>query len=169
MKKPWDKNNEESDLAYMYFNSYLSLGATRSIPKVCQMYTKKESYVGQLKRWSVDHNWVNRCSEYDTYIAEKVLESQEATFNKARALLLDNLMKVVDELLDIALGGESMEMKPGEALIISSKLKAIQMIFKAIGFEVIPIKEPEQQNNMSVQDYVRNLYKTVEDVKSREN
>lgn len=169
MKKPWDKNNEESDLAYMYFNSYLSLGATRSMPKVCQMYTKKETYLTQLKRWSAEHDWVNRCSEYDTYMIEKILEDQQKFLNKSRALLIENIVKVVDELLDIALGDMSVELKQGETLIISNKLKAIDMILKVTGMYIIPERATETVKNESVQDYVMNIYNQVRIARENEN
>jgi hypothetical protein len=92
-REPWERQKDESAVAYEAFAVYRDSGVDRSIPKVAQKLTKSN---GLMKRWSAEHRWVNRAEEWDIEqdrILAKVLERDRVKMRKlhadiARAVLL---------------------------------------------------------------------------------
>jgi hypothetical protein len=92
-RKPWERKDGESAVAYEAFAVYRDLGVDRSIPKVVRKLTKSN---GLMKRWSAEHSWVSRAEEWDIEqdrLLTKALERDRVKMRKlhadiARAVLL---------------------------------------------------------------------------------
>lgn len=153
----WNKYPDESSLAYKFFVTYLELGPSRSMLKVCQMYTKPESYVSQLKRWSSKYNWITRASDYDESIGISILENRRKKIEHAQAKLLHNLDSAVDELLEIALMPNAISLDNGEKSLISEKIKAIKIILDKAGLTDLKPEEV-QKPSTHTKDYIKSIY-----------
>jgi hypothetical protein len=62
---------QETPRAAAAFREYCLLGPDRSLAKLAAVWGKKQSYVGQLQRWSSAYGWVARAKEYDSEQAEE--------------------------------------------------------------------------------------------------
>src|SRR5258708_3218798 len=68
----------ETPKAAAAFLEYCELGFNRSLAKLAQKWGKNESYVGQLERWSSNHNWLERVKVYDAEQAKERDKRREA-------------------------------------------------------------------------------------------
>ena len=84
-KKSWDRQQGESSKAYAAFCAYRDLGITRSVMKVVEKCDGKFGKRSILTRWSIQHDWVRRCQEYDDFLEKqqrKELQAQAIEMTK---------------------------------------------------------------------------------------
>lgn len=64
----WDKRETETNRAYSAFLVYRGMGALRSLTKASTIFygIATDAKRHQFLRWSSAHNWVARCSDWDT-------------------------------------------------------------------------------------------------------
>ena len=93
--KLWDKQDGESSRAYEAFQTYLNMGADRSLDKVVQKLDKSRTLIS---RWSHTYKWVERTAAYDRCVAEKVHEEAiKNAANKGKNRLWDRWEDESDE------------------------------------------------------------------------
>jgi len=157
IKKPWEQWPDETDLSYSYFISYLEIGPGRSLPKVCQKYTKKDSYISQLKKWSSKYDWVERASAYDEKQLLKTLKDKEKEVDKVRAKLLQAAEQAADRLIRISQDDTQVNNSANNA-----QLKAIEMILDRAGI-VPPAPEqlPQPEGESTYQQINNYFYKKM--------
>jgi len=110
---PWTRRHEataarpqgETAVAYQAFQEYMRLGGERSLQRAADAVGKN---VSLIKRWCLDHEWVERASAYDSYLTTAEVDGEAGEFAKVR----NKHLEVATDLLDhLAL---SMKMwKPG--------------------------------------------------------
>lgn len=67
----------ESAQAYEAAQAYFSMGADRSCEAVAQKYTKSASL---MRRWSAQHDWVERARLYDAQLSALAAEQHQARY-----------------------------------------------------------------------------------------
>lgn len=67
----WDRQQGESSKAYAAFCAYRDLGINRSVMKVVETYAGLYGKRAILNRWSIQHSWVKRSSEYDDFLEKQ--------------------------------------------------------------------------------------------------
>lgn len=95
-KKPWERRDAESNPAYEAFRAYMRI---RSIPKVAVELSKSETLI---KRWSAEHQWISRITDYDSYLATADTDGEVHRLGQSRDKVLD-LMDKLTGLLDMVL------------------------------------------------------------------
>ncbi len=70
-KNSWDRQQEETSKAYAAFCAYRDLGITRSVMRVVEEWDGKYGKRSILTRWSIQHDWVRRCREYDDFVEKE--------------------------------------------------------------------------------------------------
>ena len=147
-KKPWEKWPTETDLAYSYLVSYMEMGPERSLPKVCQKHTKKDSYLTQLKRWSSKYNWMDRCRAYDEHLILKSLQNRAQLIDIAHARMLNLLEKALDTYEEILLLDDVIYVGEGSTTTMNDRIKVVKDILDRLGIN-FAVKEgapsPDQQ------------------------
>lgn len=148
VKKPWEQWPNETDLAYSYLVSYMEMGPERSLLKVCQKHTKKESYLTQLKRWSSKYNWVERAKEYDQHIILKSLNNREKLIDIAHSRMLGLLEKALDTYEEILLLDDVIYVGEGSTTTLNERIKVAKDMLDRLGIN-FAVKEgvpsPDQQ------------------------
>lgn len=94
---PWARRGTESHQAYAAFRVYMDVRSTRI---VAEQLTKSEAL---MRRWSAEHDWVERCTAFDTYLAEAKTDGQVDWITNARSEtqnLADKLRGLLSERLD---------------------------------------------------------------------
>lgn len=94
---PWTRRDTESSQAYEAFRVYLDV---RSIRRAAEQLNRNHTMLGQ---WSTKHDWVSRCSAYDTYLAEARTDGAVDWITSARTetqSLADKLRGLLSERLD---------------------------------------------------------------------
>lgn len=94
---PWARRSTETHQAYGAFRVYLDVRSTRI---VAEQLTKSEAL---MRRWSAEHDWVERVSAYDTYLAEAATDGAVDWITNARSetqALADKLRGLLSERLD---------------------------------------------------------------------
>jgi hypothetical protein len=89
----WTRRDDESTPAYEAFRIYLNLGGKRSLQSVAQELSKATQ---GLKRWSVEHEWVNRARAYDSYLMTAETDGHANELARVRS----SHLAVSDKLLD---------------------------------------------------------------------
>jgi hypothetical protein len=93
-RHPWDRQPGETDAAYRAFQTYLKLGAGRSLSAVRgqrkgnDRARKGNAPPGHITRWSVVHRWVERADAWDRHVTaaeSKALEDAAVRGARARA------------------------------------------------------------------------------------
>lgn len=64
----WERLDTDTDKSFQAFCIYRDMGSNRSLRKVAKKLSKSETLIN---RWSMNHKWNDRTSEYDTYQAEQ--------------------------------------------------------------------------------------------------
>lgn len=67
----WHRQPGESTKAYAAFCAYRDLGITRSVMRVVEECDGKYGKRSILTRWSLNHNWVRRCREFDDFVEKE--------------------------------------------------------------------------------------------------
>ncbi len=75
----WERQDAETSPAWGAFQLYRNLGAERSLSKVQQQLGRPKSYRKLLERWSVKHQWVERCRQHDNYYDRIKTEALQQT------------------------------------------------------------------------------------------
>jgi len=80
----WDQLSGETARVFQAFVVYRELGPRRSLRDAAQkFYYPKEpdhpasrTQVARFQEWSAKHEWVRRCNEYDTYLAQAATQAR---------------------------------------------------------------------------------------------
>ncbi|TBR59390.1 hypothetical protein B4U84_00090 [Westiellopsis prolifica IICB1] len=64
----WERQENETPKRWKAFQVYRDMGADRSLAKVAIALGKPPGYKRPLEYWATQHNWVERCREYDLYL-----------------------------------------------------------------------------------------------------
>ncbi len=67
----WDRQANETSRAYRAFETYVSMGADRSVVKVARKLAVSRALIS---RWSAQFDWVSRTREYDDHVSKLSLE-----------------------------------------------------------------------------------------------
>lgn len=112
-KRPWDRQEGETDKAYRAFIAYRNMGADRSCDAAyAQLYGPHEVPKRSppfFKRWCRDHSWVARASAWDTHLTyqtEEAFLEERLRRNREQAELAHRVQleasKRLLELVDLA-------------------------------------------------------------------
>ncbi|NIR76770.1 MAG: hypothetical protein GWN53_17215 [Gammaproteobacteria bacterium] len=100
-RNPWDKLPEETQRGYSYFREYLEMPATeRSIHRAAEKHGKADRYWQEL---SAKHNWVERATAYDEWIAEQADEEMVRMARMARREMAMEATKLARRLVEVGL------------------------------------------------------------------
>lgn len=103
--KPWDQQPGETTTSYSAFLIYLDLGPhERSQSKLAKIIYGNESSTGQIGKWSVENDWINRAEAWDRFCAETRVTKMEEAIDEAEDVMLSYLPKVVLNLSQVAAG-----------------------------------------------------------------
>lgn len=78
----WDKQPEESNASFKYFQYYLieqAKNMKNPLEKVCEFYNKKIIYITRL---SCENKWKERAEAYNNYLAEEQQREFEREYKK---------------------------------------------------------------------------------------
>jgi hypothetical protein len=73
-RQPYERLESESAKAFEAFSKYRDMGIERSLRKVAQELSKSETII---KRWSGQHDWVERVKSFDAEMDRKALIQEE--------------------------------------------------------------------------------------------
>ena len=104
-KRAWERRDHESNPAYEAFRAYMRI---RSCTKVA---TELGKSVTLITRWSAEHNWVSRITEYDSYLANADADGEINRLGQSRDKILDLMDKLVD-LLNMVLDDHMTRREP---------------------------------------------------------
>lgn len=140
---PWDQLPAESTTAYSAFLLYLDMGAhNRSQSKLAKVIYGNDKSTGQISKWSVDYDWINRAEAWDRYCVEMRQEKMESGIKEAEDIMLSYLPKVALNLAKAAAGEDS---------IGRSEMRAVSDFLDRVG----PAKQRRSQpatinNNLTI-------------------
>jgi hypothetical protein len=99
---PWDRQPNESAVAYAAFRTYLLEGAARSTTKVARACGKHKSL---MDRWSAAHRWVARVDAFEAEAAkrqdEAILDELEARGRRQAELAVTTLEAMAAPSLEL--------------------------------------------------------------------
>lgn len=104
-KRAWERRESESNPAYEAFRAYMRI---RSCAKVALELGKSTTLI---TRWSSDHDWVARVTEYDSYLATADTDGAVNRLGQSRDRVLD-LMDKLTGLLDMVLDDHITKREP---------------------------------------------------------
>lgn len=99
--KPWDRQPNEGSKAYEHFQTYLDMGADRTLRGVADIASKSEQYIRAL---STRYNWQDRTRLWDSMPRRAVAEAYEemaADIARQHRELSDKLMTRLSKGLDL--------------------------------------------------------------------
>lgn len=99
MSEVWQRQPNETAIAYKAFGVYRDMGAERSLSKVREKLGRKSGYERQLQEWSSQHGWVERAAAYDRQLEERMAAEFEESLIARRRKLLEQEVKDADALL----------------------------------------------------------------------
>lgn len=140
---PWDQLPGETATAYSAFLLYLDLGMhNRSQSKLANIIYGNAESTGQISKWSVQHDWINRAEAWDRYCVENRRTKMEDSVKDAEDVMLSYLPKVVLNLSKVA---------AGEKGVGRSEMRAISDFLDRVG----PAKQRRSQpttinNNVTI-------------------
>ncbi len=140
----WDQTKNETPTSYSAFLLYLDLGAhNRSHSKLGKIIYGNDQSIGQITKWSVEHDWLNRADSWDRYCTENRLTKMEEAVYEGENVMLSYLPKVVLNLAQTA---------AGEKNIGRAQMRAITDFLDRVG----PAKQQRSNttinnNNLTVQ------------------
>lgn len=136
---PWDQLEDETTTAYSAFLLYLDLGPhNRSQTKLAKIIYGNGNSTGQISKWSVENDWINRADAWDRYCTENRRTQMEDAVQEAEDVMLSYLPKVVLNLSQCAAG----EKTPGRA-----EMRAISDFLDRVGPAKQRRSEPTTINN----------------------
>jgi hypothetical protein len=94
----WEKQENETPLAYEWFCRYRDMGLARSHANLVHAYGRKKSYKSQIQVWSKKYHWLARAEAYDLYLEDQKRHERENAQLKA-AREHEHLADEVMELL----------------------------------------------------------------------
>lgn len=129
MTTPWERRENETNKAYDVFCVYRDMGAQRSLAKATQALGKPAGYVGQLERWSSQHDWVARAEAYDAHLRqqhEAVLRQEfEEDRKQARAIRQETVKELQTLLAAVITSYTDGVIDPKELNYLSNAAKSI--------------------------------------------
>jgi hypothetical protein len=111
--EPWDRQANETSLAYAAFCVYRDMGVTRSRMRTARQLGR---VVRVIEEWTEKHNWLERAQKYDDYLAHQarvVNEKAILEMQKRHAGFAVQLQRKALEKLKIL---ELDDMSPGDLL-----------------------------------------------------
>lgn len=124
----WLRRETESNPAYEAFRTYMKL---RSCSKVAQELGKSTTLI---TRWSSEHEWVARITDYDHYVAtadtDGIAHALAETRDKNLALM-DKLRGLLDMRLDDFIAGrQDPTIRWTQACVAMTKIEANALVAK---------------------------------------
>ena len=99
MAQPWERQENETDVAFEAFNTYRDMGLARSLSKVGEALGKSETL---MSRWSSEHNWVDRAraweDEQDRILRNEQIEDIKKMRKRHANLAVEMLAKALEGL-----------------------------------------------------------------------
>ncbi len=97
MGKTWDRRKDEPAASYGAFLAYRDMGPTRTLDKLADMDDSirppSVPRISSLKGLSKDHDWVDRCRDWDNYIRaerDKVAVQEAAKWERRRLAAIED-------------------------------------------------------------------------------
>lgn len=138
-RRPWDQLPEETTKSYSAFLMYLDMGMhDRSQSGLAKILYGNEKSTGQISKWSVNYDWINRAEAWDRYCANTRKEKMESGVEQAEDIMLTYLPKVAENLSKAAAG----EFKVGR-----SEMRAISDFLDRVGPSKKRRETPQTINN----------------------
>ena len=123
--RPWDQLEDETTKAYSAFLLYLDLGShDRSQSKLAKILYGNENSTAQIRKWSVEHDWMNRVDAWDRFCVESRKAKMEEAVEEAENTMLGYLPKVTINLAQAA---------AGETKVGRSEMRAIDSFLDRVG------------------------------------
>lgn len=155
----WEKQSDETMVAWVWFTRYLELGSSRSLVKLQQTYDKTPSYIRQLAHWSKKNNWVDRANAYDINLQKKWLEFCEENKLKAARRHSEIADIVYEFVLEKLNSLKDVQLKPVEWKILAEF--AVKTKREALGLaEQIEVKTTVKRDPVAVKLYSDILRRT---------
>ena len=97
---PWDRQLNETGVAYQAFQTYRDIGLTRSQTKVALQVGKSQAL---MERWSAKHSWALRAASWDREIDREhqltQIESRRAASKRNAKIAQSAMNQVVKKLV----------------------------------------------------------------------
>jgi hypothetical protein len=106
VKRPWHRQEDESEYAYKLFEAYLALKGTRSIRKAVAAYSEKSPVPASNTNAGIiskNHNWKARALAFDHHKQEKQDEAIRQRLHREQAVLAKKRIKGREIVLEEAI------------------------------------------------------------------
>ncbi|MBQ5659309.1 MAG: hypothetical protein IIV02_07305 [Peptococcaceae bacterium] len=97
MPKPWERQPDESDVAFEAFCVYRDMGTERSLRSVAEKLNKSSQLMG---RWSGKFSWVDRVSAWEDEQDRILCQEQIKDIKKMRQRHADLAMEMLAKALE---------------------------------------------------------------------
>lgn len=101
----WDRLPEETNPAWVAFQTYLDLGLERSLDKAFRKLKNREETAiapGRWNVWSRTHRWVERARAWDDHLAQKEREAKERAIAELGRRRAERELVVQDRLEELS-------------------------------------------------------------------
>ncbi len=126
--KQWERRVRESAKAYAAFSSYRDMGSDRSLQKVAQSLSKSLTLV---KRWSSEHEWVERARAYDNDLARAAKAQAEKELKDMTARHIKIAMQLQTKAVTALSQLPVAEMSPKEILSFLAEATKMERVNRA--------------------------------------
>jgi hypothetical protein len=106
VKRPWHRQEDESEYAFKLFQTYLAIKESRSVRKAATEYSAESAVPSNYRavyRISIDHNWKARALAYDHFRQEKQDEAIRQRLHREQAVLAKKRIKGREIVLEEAI------------------------------------------------------------------
>lgn len=153
--KQWERRVRESAKAYAAFSSYRDMGSDRSLQKVAQSLSKSLTLV---KRWSSEHEWVERARAYDNDLARAAKAQAEKELKDMTARHIKIAMQLQTKAVTALSQLPVAEMSPKEILSFLAEATKMERVNRAEEARVDPAAKPKGKAQESESD---NLFEAI--------
>lgn len=155
-ERTWERQPKESAKAYEAFQTYLSMGTSRSLVKVSKKLGKSEVLIS---RWSSAWKWQDRLRDYDNYLNRQELEEKRKALKKMQerhiqiaVMMQKKAVKALEELPEEYLDAKDIL----RFLVESTKIE------KETRLSELPQEDSTQTASGSLADSIIEAYKKRE-------
>lgn len=165
MAQPWERQENETDVAFEAFKTYRDMGLARSLSKVGEALGKSETL---MSRWSSEHNWVDRAraweDEQDRILRNEQIEDIKKMRKRHADIAVEMLAKALEGLKNLD-PEELNAVSIGRLVEVASKLEQ-----KSRGdtTDAIEMREAEEKQPGAVKFYLPDNHRTDEVVEYTE-
>lgn len=165
MAQPWERQENESDVAFEAFKTYRDMGAERSLASVGKKLGKSQTL---MERWSSNYSWVDRARSWDDEQDRILRNEQIKDIKRMRQRHADLAVEMLAKALEGLKRLDPEELNAvsiGRLVEVASKLEQ-----KSRGdtTDAIEMREAEEKQPGAVKFYLPDNHRTDEVVEYTE-